>query len=118
MRRMTIDRAAASSDRSPIFIGEVLRQEFVGDDEAELLRVNAVTFENGARNKLHEHAADQVLIVTDGQGIVANESEELPVSAGDVILIPAGEGHWHGAAPGQSMTHLSILTPGKLTIHE
>jgi quercetin dioxygenase-like cupin family protein len=115
---MTIDRTAASPDRSPIFIGEVVRQEFVGDESAELLRVNAVTFENGARNKLHEHAADQVLVVTDGHGIVASETEELSIAIGDVIFIPAGERHWHGAAPGQTMTHLSILTPGKLTIHE
>jgi quercetin dioxygenase-like cupin family protein len=59
-----------------------------------------------------------VLVVTYGRGIVATESEELHVSPSDVILIPAGERHWHGAEPGQDFTHLSILTPGAVTIDE
>ena len=28
-----------------------------------------------------------------------------------IALIPAGEIHWHGAQPGRSMAHLSILPP-------
>jgi quercetin dioxygenase-like cupin family protein len=108
----------AVPDSNPIFIGSARRQSIVTDDDAALLRVNSVTFDNGARNKWHRHAADQVLVVTHGSGIVANESEELEISAGDVVLVPAGERHWHGAKPGGQMTHLSILTPGPLTIDE
>lgn len=118
---MRVTRHAPESgqpDQSPIFIGVVTRQEIVNDDAAALLRVNSVTFHDGARNKLHHHAADQVLVITHGEGIVATESESIEVAAGDVVLIPAGERHWHGARPGRSMTHLSILTPGPLTIDE
>jgi quercetin dioxygenase-like cupin family protein len=118
MKRITQDRALAAPDHSPIFIGDVLRQNLVADGDASLLRVTAVTFQNGARNRLHHHAVDQVLVVTHGQGIVATETEEIHVSLGDLILIPAGERHWHGAEPGQDFTHLSILTPGAVTIDE
>jgi quercetin dioxygenase-like cupin family protein len=112
------DQTQARPDHSPIFAGDVLRQNLVADGDAALLRVTAVTFTNGARNKLHHHAVDQVLVVTHGRGIVATESEALHVSPGDVLLIPAGERHWHGAEPGQDFTHLSILTPGAVTIDE
>jgi quercetin dioxygenase-like cupin family protein len=118
MKQITQDLAHATPDHSPIFAGDVLRQNLVADGEATLLRVTAVTFLDGARNKLHHHAVDQVLVVTHGYGIVATESDELHVSPGDVVLIPAGERHWHGAEPEQDFTHLSILTPGAVTIDE
>jgi quercetin dioxygenase-like cupin family protein len=118
MKRITQDIARAAPDHSPIFVGDVLRQNLVADGDTTLLRVTAVTFQNGARNKRHHHAVDQVLVVTHGRGIVATDSEELHVSPGDVVLVTAGERHWHGAEPGQNFTHLSILTPGAVTIDE
>jgi quercetin dioxygenase-like cupin family protein len=118
MRLIRQDETQAVPDRSPIFVGEVVRQNLVADGEATLLRVTAVTFRDGARNKLHHHECDQVLVVTHGRGIVASEADELHVGPGDVILIPAGERHWHGAEAGNDFTHLSILTPGKVTIDE
>lgn len=103
--------SARSTEHDPIFIGDVTKQSLVTDDDAELLRVNSVTFHAGARNRLHHHAADQVLVITDGFGIVATETEAHEVSAGDVVLVPAGERHWHGARPGATMTHLSYSDP-------
>jgi quercetin dioxygenase-like cupin family protein len=118
MKRIKLDLNSAQQDTSHMFVGDVFRQNLVADDDAELLRVTAVTFQNGARNRLHHHAVDQVLVVTSGNGIVATESEELHVAFGDIILISAGERHWHGAEPGQDMTHLSILTPGEIVLDE
>jgi quercetin dioxygenase-like cupin family protein len=118
MRRVRQDRAQAVTDTGEIFIGEVLRQNLVAEGDAPSLRVTAVTFDDGARNRWHHHTTEQVLVVTHGAGIVANENEELHVTPGDVVLIQAGERHWHGAEPGESMTHLSILLPGKMTIED
>lgn len=118
MIRVSLDQIPSESDTSPIFIGNVTRKGLVGDDNPGLLRVNLVEFHDGARNKLHHHGADQVLIVTNGHGIVATEQEELELETGDVVLIPAGEKHWHGAKPGQDFAHLAILTPGSMTIDE
>jgi len=118
MKLIRLDGAAATPSHSPIFVGEVRTQNLVAEGDASLLRVTAVTFDDGARNKLHRHTTDQVLVVTAGRGIVATADAELRVGPGDVVLVPAGERHWHGAEPGQSFTHLSILTPGEMVIEE
>ncbi len=118
MRLVRLDGGQAESADSPIFIGEVSRQNVVTEQDATLLRVAAVTFHDGGRNKLHHHTTDQVLVVTAGQGIVATELEEQHVGLGDVIFVPAGERHWHGAEPDQEFTHLSILTPGEMILDE
>lgn len=116
LKLVRIDGSAALPSAAPIFEGTVRTQELVAAGEAALLRVTAVTFEDGARNRPHRHGADQVLVVTDGRGVVATEGQVLRVGPGDVILIPAGERHWHGAEPGERFTHLAILTPGSLTV--
>lgn len=116
MKRMTQDIAKATSNHAPIFVGSVVTQNLVSDDDATLLRVTAVTFESGARNRWHRHTADQVLVVTHGRGIVATAAEELHVEPGDVVLVTAGELHWHGAEEGADFTHLAILTPCEMTI--
>ncbi len=68
-----------------------------------------VSFEPAARTAWHSHPRGQVLIVTAGTGRVqqwGNPIEEM--RAGDVVRIPAGRKHWHGAAPQASMTHIAI----------
>jgi quercetin dioxygenase-like cupin family protein len=68
-----------------------------------------VSFPKGVRNKLHTHNNDQILVVTEGKGIVATESEQQEIAVGDVAVIPAGEKHWHGATDDSAMTHISIM---------
>jgi 4-carboxymuconolactone decarboxylase len=70
-----------------------------------------VSFPKGVRNKLHTHNNDQVLVVTEGKGIIATEFEKQEITVGDVAVIPAGEKHWHGAIDDSSMTHISITAP-------
>lgn len=104
------ERVPATGD---LFVGSVERQAFVGESDSPMLRVNSVTFHDGAVNKYHAHTFDQVLLVTEGAGIVQVEGEpESHVAVGDVIFVPSGERHWHGAAPGKTMSHLTIATPG------
>lgn len=113
-----LDRSEAKPSPSPIFVGHVETQNLVAEGDADLLRVTAVTFADGARNRWHAHSTDQVLVVTEGRGIVATEDEEIALGEGDVVMIPAGRRHWHGAVPGETFTHLSILTPGEMTIDD
>ena len=35
------------------------------------------------------------------------------MTAGDVINIPAGVKHWHGAAPDSWFSHLAVEVPGE-----
>ncbi|SLN09735.1 Cupin domain protein [Roseivivax jejudonensis] len=68
-----------------------------------------VTFEPGARTAWHTHPAGQTLIVTFGRGRVAREGGAIEeISEGDIVWFPAGEKHWHGAAPDTAMSHIAI----------
>lgn len=79
----------------------------------EALNVLGVWFEPGARTSWHRHVEGQVLHVVSGAGIVANEAgERVHVTAGDTVVTPAGEVHWHGAERHSHMVHLSITTGG------
>ena len=70
--------------------------------------MNVVNFGKGVRNKFHTHESDQILIITEGKGIVATEKEERVVSVGEIILFPAGEKHWHGATDDSEFSHIYI----------
>lgn len=103
---------------APIFRGDVARRALVGAEQSEQVTVLLVRFAPGGRNVFHRHTFDQVLYVTEGEGIVASETEEHIVRAGDTIVIPAGERHWHGATDATSMAHLAIGTPGTTELAE
>jgi quercetin dioxygenase-like cupin family protein len=68
-----------------------------------------VTFEPGARSAWHTHPLGQILIVTDGTGWIQQWGGPIEeFRKGDVIWIPAGVKHWHGATPNTAMTHIAI----------
>ena len=75
--------------------------------------VNAVFFEPGARTHWHSHRAGQVLHVTHGEGYLQSRGGSgTALLAGDVAHIPAGEEHWHGAAPGSLLLHIAVSIGG------
>jgi 4-carboxymuconolactone decarboxylase len=68
-----------------------------------------VAFEPGARTAWHTHPLGQILIVTTGTGRVQRWGDPVDeIRQGDVVWIPPGQKHWHGAAPNSSMTHIAI----------
>jgi quercetin dioxygenase-like cupin family protein len=68
-----------------------------------------VTFQPGARSAWHTHPLGQVLIVTDGNGWFQQWGGPLQVMhKGDVVWIPAGVKHWHGATSTTMVTHIAI----------
>ncbi len=93
-----------------LFIGNVFRQNIIDPAESKSFNFSIVNFGAGSRNKFHQHTSDQILIVTEGSGTVATETEERTVTVGDVVLIPAGENHWHGAPGATPMSHITIQT--------
>ena len=69
----------------------------------------SVTFEPGARTVWHLHPLGQTLIVTSGTGWVQQWGEsKQTIEAGDVVTIPPGVKHWHGATATTAMTHVAI----------
>ncbi|MBV9586944.1 MAG: cupin domain-containing protein [Alphaproteobacteria bacterium] len=74
-------------------------------------RVSAglVTFEPGARTAWHTHPLGQRLIITAGCGWVqCSGSRKREIHAGDVVVCPPGEKHWHGATATTGMSHIAI----------
>lgn len=68
-----------------------------------------VTFEPGARTNWHTHPLGQTLIVTAGSGRVQLWGGPLEeIRPGDVVSIPPGQKHWHGAAPTTAMSHIAV----------
>lgn len=101
---------------SPLFTGgDVFRQVIVDPADSKSFNFSIVNFSAGSRNKFHQHTSDQILIVTEGTGVVATDSEERSVTVGDVILIPAGENHWHGAPGSTPMSHITVQTKDSKT---
>ena len=69
----------------------------------------SVTFEPGARTAWHTHPLGQTLIVTSGMGRTQRWGGPVEeIRPGDVVWIPPGEKHWHGASPTTAMTHIAI----------
>ena len=81
--------------------------EALGSQE---LLINVVYLSAGTRSRPHSHSNEQVLIYTAGRGIVAvagGEDEE--VECGQLVLLPAGVAHMHGATAEGPACHVSIM---------
>jgi quercetin dioxygenase-like cupin family protein len=84
----------------------------------EQVVIGNVTFEPSCRNNWHIHHADkgggQMLIVTAGEGWYQEWGKPAQkLKPGDVVHIPAGVKHWHGAVANSWFQHLAIEVPGE-----
>ncbi|TVM32115.1 cupin domain-containing protein [Oceanidesulfovibrio marinus] len=101
---------------------------FVGQSYLKILSTEGVTvanvtFEPKCRNNWHIHHADkgggQILLCTAGRGWYQEwEKPARALKPGDVVNIPAGMKHWHGAAKDSWFTHLAVEVPGENTSNE
>jgi quercetin dioxygenase-like cupin family protein len=110
--QITITPAAAQNvvigapDR---FTGSVRVQSLFDPKDQTRSSGGRVTFQPGARSAWHTHPLGQVLIVTDGVGWIQQWGGRIQViRKGDVVWIPAGVKHWHGATPTSAMTHIAF----------
>lgn len=95
------------------FIG----QSYLAPLSTEQVGIFNVTFEPKCRNNWHIHHAKsgggQILICVGGRGYYQEWGKEaIKLNPGDVVNIPAGVKHWHGAAPDSWFSHLAIEVPG------
>ncbi|MGN0033579.1 MAG: carboxymuconolactone decarboxylase family protein [Candidatus Limimorpha sp.] len=77
-------------------------------DETTVQSYSNVTFEPGCRNNWHiHHGAHQILICVSGRGWYQEwGSPAIALKAGDVIDIPEGVKHWHGAQQDAWFQHI------------
>ena len=102
---------------------DAFAQYFVGQSylyplSTSQVGVYNVTFEPGCRNNWHIHHADQgggqMLICVAGRGYYQEWGKQArELQPGDVVNIPTGVKHWHGAAPDSWFSHLALEVPGK-----
>ena len=109
---MDITRSGSQpSDKGPSewFTGTVrIDPLFRAPDPARVAGAS-VTFEPGARTAWHTHPLGQTLIVIAGLGLAQRWGGAIEeIRPGDVVSIPPGEKHWHGASPTTAMTHIAI----------
>lgn len=113
-RKMNIKITQSGSQPSNVgpesyFTGKVrIDAPFSGSEDARIGGAT-VTFEPGARTAWHTHPLGQTLIVTQGRGWLQEVGSEIrEINQGDIVWIPQGVKHWHGATPENSMTHIAI----------
>lgn len=91
------------------FTGSVRMDPLCTPPEPARVAMVLVTFEPGARAAWHTHPFGQTLIVTAGCGWTQREGGPIEeIRPGDVIWIPPGEKHWHGATATTGMSHIAI----------
>ncbi len=115
MKVIKIAQVVKEPQVNPLFTGPVNMQSIIATELSKRFMIRQVNFNRGVRNKFHSHTIEQILIVTEGQGIVATDKEEINVGPGDVVFIRAGEKHWHGAAKGATFSHLYVMSPDSKT---
>ena len=111
MQVVKMTTVAKESFESSLFTGPEVSLQVLLPDSTEF-NVNVVNFGKGIRNKFHSHDSEQVLIVTSGKGYIVTESEKIKIKQGDVVLIPAGEKHWHGATEDSEFSHIYVSQLG------
>jgi quercetin dioxygenase-like cupin family protein len=68
-----------------------------------------VTFESGARTAWHTHPLGQTLSVTAGVGLVQEwDGAVQEIRPGDIVWIPPGVKHWHGATGTNGVSHIAF----------
>lgn len=96
------------------FIG----QSYLAPLSIEQVGIFNVTFEPSCRNNLHIHHADkgggQILVCVAGRGWYQKwDKDAVEMKPGDIVNIPAGVKHWHGAAKDSWFSHLAIEVPAE-----
>lgn len=86
-----------------------LQPKNLKENEKTILPMSVVTFEPGCRNNWHiHHGARQILICVSGKGWYQEWGKPaIALKAGDVIDIPEGVKHWHGAQKDSWFQHIA-----------
>jgi quercetin dioxygenase-like cupin family protein len=91
------------------FTGNAFLYPLLGKDKNNEFALGSVTFEPGARTVWHTHPKGQVLIVTEGEGFYQEKNKKAQsIKKGDVINIPEGVEHWHGASAQSKLVHIAV----------
>lgn len=125
MRKENINRAQVDKNliqkTKNYFVGNVVIKDITKKIKSKENKVYHVLFKKGAKTKLHHHQAGQILIPTNGIGVLVTydrlkrsdgikikKIQETRLAKGDVVYIPKGRLHWHGAVGSTDFSHIAI----------
>ncbi|MFX1326681.1 MAG: cupin domain-containing protein [Promethearchaeota archaeon] len=92
------------------FTGMAWLSMLVEDDRIFNCPIGNVSFEPSARTNWHIHQGGQILLVTAGKGYYQEKGKKVQViHKGDVVKIPSGVNHWHGASPDEWLVHIAVM---------
>lgn len=98
------DKLPANSFTGNAYLKNLIQKDSVYNFQT----TNVVTFEPGARSNWHNHGG-MILMVTGGLGYYQEEGKDaLVLRKGDIVEIPEGVRHWHGATPNQWFQQIVI----------
>ena len=108
---MVFPIGASNDDFAKYFIG----QSYLAPLSTQQVGIYNVTFEPGCRNFWHiHHKGGQILLVTGGRGWYQQWGKPAQaLKPGDVVNIPAGVRHWHGATKDSWFSHLAVAVPAE-----
>lgn len=114
MKNSEIDTIFGQGEANPYgqyFTGQTYLKMLSNKDDIWNSSIGNVTFEPGARTNWHKHSGGQILLVLGGEGRYQERGKEIQVlHKGDIIRIAPDVEHWHGAAPDQWFSHISVET--------
>jgi quercetin dioxygenase-like cupin family protein len=105
------------------FTGKAHLKELSSIVKSKEQKIYHVTFQNGARTKLHAHTGGQILIATKGKGSLEiylksgngkskfsiKKTDKINLLEGDIVYIPAKKLHTHGSIhKKQVFSHIAI----------
>ena len=104
------------------FTGHVTMKEISNIVKSKEQKIYNVTFNNGARTKIHNHSGGQILIVTQGIGSLQmysksgngkskfqiKKTDKISLKEGDVVYIPAKKLHTHGSVGKKIFSHIAV----------
>ncbi len=118
--KIKLDKSLLAEKRS-YFLGGVLLHDISKNIGVTDQKIYYASFQNEARTKIHYHEGSQVLVVTEGRGILAlykktstsrknikiKQETKSVLKTGDMIYIPKYTLHWHGAL-GKKFGHVAF----------
>lgn len=93
-------------------------QSYLAPISKEQVPIYNVTFEPKCRNNWHIHNAEkgggQILVCVGGERYYQEWGKPaIKMKEGDVVNIPVGVKHWHGAGKEKWFSHLAIEVPAE-----
>ena len=110
-------------NKNDAFAKYFIGQSYLAPLSTSQVGIFNVTFEPRCRNNWHIHHATkgggQILVCVAGEGWYQEWNKPAQkLHPGDVVNIPAGLKHWHGAASDSWFAHLAIEVAGEKTSNE